>query len=484
MFSKLTNALGLKFPAYPPLTPPLQPTPKAQLDHVPPFQNHTRRQLRRPADLYTNSYRAFPQSIPLLEKATKLGCMPKQGAFLRLGDVSAITKFLIDEFLDAGARNNKIGVVLKSHFHAIDQVFSLMELRTNTRLGHAKFDTKKAVLQCAIDKSCGKPMDIIDAFQQTTHFPGKGEMLISVARERMERDVRLHYSLPTSSGNAPVRRYLTRQLSNVSQGDYVLHVCGLFNLESKIDTESLEKIHSKLDAKTAAELTRALKHGEPLIGVKYKHAIPYLLSCFPIDGTRRDAQLRNTHPASVMLSVASGFIFHPGQQNTALLNSNSPFSFENIGRTMALKYFEAKHHKKLPEFFDTAFIKEEPCYEATVQNIMNFSPNASAAETIFHAKPKWDDVLPTTDNVSGFLIWLEREMVRDFAKESAIDLKNCSLKDINAIEGSRAYAEYLMRNKSEIESRMLAETHTRVPRSQLREIIQDDLELGLASAND
>lgn len=481
MFNKLISTLGINRPSYPPMNSNQRPVLPSQPHHAEPSSRSTQRPDRRPATLRPRNIQPTAQRSELLRKAMQTSYVPAQGAEIKASDINALTMFLIDEFIDCGASKDQVGDSLKTHFEGIDEIFGLVEQRTKTRLGSFKFSAKKAVLQCALDKAHDKPMHVIEAFNNAKSFPDKHDMFIDVARNRMENDVRSYYAMPSTSGKTPVRRYLSHQLANLSQGDYVLHVCGLFNLENKIDREALDAIHDKIDHQYSNELSRVQRQGQPLKGVKFKHAIPYMLNCFPVTNAKQDMKLRNTHPASVMLRVASGFVFHPGHQNASLLDSNSPFAFENICNTMALKYFDAAHHDKLPEFFNTAFVAQQPCFEATVQNIMNYSSQPSATDTIFHTKPNWDDALSISDNVNGLLVWIEREMVRDFAKEKGIDLTSYSLDDINKIEGSRDFATFLMREKAKIETRTLEETKSRAPDAAVINMIQEDLELGLAS---
>lgn len=159
--------------------------------------------------------------------------------------------------------------------------------------------------------------------------------------------------------------------------------------------------------------------------------------------------LHNIHPASRLLESCSGFVFHPNRNNNAqdLLNSASPASFDQISRTLALKYFEAAQYNRLDNFFEEAFQRTDPCYEATVENILGFQPVAENVE-IFHLIPQWIDSISAEDNVNGLLAWSERELLKDYALVKNIELKNHSLKQIDDILSSKVFAVFLNENQA------------------------------------
>ena len=109
--------------------------------------------------------------------------------------------------------------------------------------------------------------------------------------------------------------------------------------------------------------------------------------------------------------------FHPGFQKGALTYARCSFSFESIADTLALKYFEAKQHGKERHFFDNAFVSQDPCFEATVENLLNYNPVFQDSNIYFYRRPDWDPNLTVPENINGMIAWTLREFVKNYAVE-------------------------------------------------------------------
>ncbi len=180
----------------------------------------------------------------------------------------------------------------------------------------------------------------------------------------------------------------------------------------------------------------------------------------------------------MLLQICSGFVFHPSLHNQSLIDHQSPVSFGNISRNFALKYFDAVQNDRLIDFFELAFVPQNPCYEAATENLMNYA----TAEIIFHPRPLWIDSLSVTENIDGLLVWTQREFVKEYAKEKLISLDRCSVKEIGKIESSREFAEFLFRNEDRIVLHISQNTKVQVSAITVRTFVRADLVSGLRSS--
>lgn len=315
-----------------------------------------------------------------------------------------------------------------------------------------RYNTRKEAFEVAISNVRNQPFDLVNDYLETPYFKGKNHIVIEYAREKIEEAVRVRYRRPSGSQHPSfVRRFTAKQLGRVTQGDYILHVCGLFILEKKISHGKWSDYLVQLDDASRRTLQETGQFNQ-WTGRKYKDVICELVNLF---SNQQGRGLHNIHPASRLLESCSGFVFHPNRNNQAqdLLNSASPASFEQISRTLALKYFEAAQSNRLDHFFEEAFQRTDPCYEATVENILGFQSAAEKVE-IFHPIPQWIDSISAEDNINGLLAWSERELLKDYALAKNIDLQKHSLKQIDDILSSKDFAVFLNENQVLIHQRL------------------------------
>ena len=237
---------------------------------------------------------------------------------------------------------------------------SALEDHRGSPVRGVRYAAKQAAFRLAITGAGSKPFDLIQRYLETPYFKGKNFIVIDYARENIERIVRTRYRLPTGSQHPSlVRRITSQQMDRVSQGDYILHVCGLFNLENKIDSVKWSDFKATLDD-ASSRVLRTASQPSRWIGMKYKEAINDIVGLFSDHQGRR---LHNTHPASKLLESCTGFVFHPNRNNQAqdLVNSASPVSFDQISKTLALKYIESIQSNRVENFFEEAFQRTDPC---------------------------------------------------------------------------------------------------------------------------
>jgi hypothetical protein len=111
---------------------------------------------------------------------------------------------------------------------------------------------------------------------------------------------------------------------------------------------------------------------------------------------------------------------------------------------------------------------------------MNFDAKSQPRDTVFHSAPVWDTKLTPADNIGGILAWVEREMLDDYGRHNAIDVGQLSLKEVNQLESSRGFAEYLMHNESALNARVKVQAGSRISDNDLHRLVRDDLLMGLS----
>jgi ribA/ribD-fused uncharacterized protein len=325
-----------------------------------------------------------PRQAPLLDDKTlyaaawscNVRCVTNGGRSTTKSDLEELQQFLIREISRRQVKSALPEEVLENNLKEVDQFIDCLEEKTQRQFGEVRYRVKTALLGVAIDQTGDKPMNVISRYLDLPYFKGKFSMLISIARTRMEHDVQLHY--PTDKHLPSPKRLNKTNMAEISQGDYVTHVSQLFNLERKITRDDLKNILEKLSKVGGNYVHQLILDGTPIVGQSYKSVISHILTSFPINSFSTDKALRNFHPASVFLQTCCGMVFHPSHKNPGLTERKSPYAFENICETLAVKHFTAVHENQTLEFFNTAFVREDPCYEAVVKNIINYPSNARA----------------------------------------------------------------------------------------------------------
>ena len=365
---------------------------------------------------------------------------------------ATIKQFLKEKFLSL-QQDHPSGEALTMFNDEVDGFVSAFEDHQGSPARGIRYAAKQSAFRLAIASAGGKPFDLIQRYFEASHFKGKNQIVIDYARENIERTVNALYRLPTGSRHPSlVRRITAQHIDRVSQGDYILHVCGLFNLENKIDSIKWSNFIATLDD-ASSRVLRKNRQPSQWIDMKYKDAISDIVRLF---SDQQGRGLHNTHPASKLLESCTGFVFHPNRNNQAqdLLNSASPVSFDQISKTLASKYIESIQCTQVENFFEEAFQRTDPCYEATVENIFQFQPHVSA-QVIFHPRPQWLDSSSAENNIEGLLAWAERELLKDYASAKKFTLDGYSLQRVDDLLCSRDFALFFSANRTLVRQRLL-----------------------------
>lgn len=354
---------------------------------------------------------------------------------------------------------------------------------SGVRLGECRYSAKQSLLEVAIHASENTLPDLIHDYAGVPYFRGKHRLLDDAVRSCLAADVDSVCGDVTAHAPKHVRRLLQGDLADCSQQDYVRHVCNLFKLEDPLSSEAWGAMRARLGPDALRAMSELGLSNLPPTDLKFKNAISFLAEAFPTDTNRgADKRMRNQHPASVLLEMCTGMVYHPHYANSALTDTKSPFAFTNIAGTLRDKYLSAKQRGELGRFFNTAFIRQDPCYEAVTENIMNYAPGGTDANVIFHPKPSWIEGLSNEENLAGLLAWVQRKMLADYAVEASIDLTDCNANEIDGIESSLGFARFMASCPDRIVAEMVKESVPFDGVPLIQRIVKDDLALGIELA--
>lgn len=394
-------------------------------------------------------------------------------------EVQSLTDFIAREFIKRGAQD---GAAIDEHFAAccdeIDELVIKLGLRTRKPFFDTGSSLKREILSTAASMAPDKQFwSIIATFQKLSDFAEKDRMVIREVRKRMDQDVKRYYGLPQNSKADRIKRVTEDSIKNLTQGEIILHTMHLFNLENEVTKENFDNL---LKSITSQEVKNFISSNEKqVVGMKFKEAIAFLFE--KIKKSADDADSRNTHPASLLLNQCSGFVFHPNYASAErFVNPDSPYSFEQISRNLANKYSVAKQQGKLEDFFENAFSRTDPCYEAAAQCLMHYGNPEPLV--VSYSQPSWNEKLSDVENVQGLFAWLERALIDSYAKDQSIDLTQQSEKEVQHIQGSKEYAIWLMEHKEIFKDQMAIAVEDRIPHGELETMALDYLKEGLKFA--
>ncbi len=168
-----------------------------------------------------------------------------------------------------------------------------------------------------------------------------------------------------------------------------------------------------------------------------------------IDVRPHSRSAHNTHLSSVALQTVTGLIYHPannlvespvhGQALPTPLIENHPGSFKQFPFVLLARYCAALKNNALEDFFNSAFIRQRPCYEDVPENILNYG----GVQTHDYPRPAWNPACSLNDNLLGQFAWAQRQaQIRKLNAERK-HISQLSAHDWDALESSPAFAEEL-----------------------------------------
>lgn len=275
-------------------------------------------------------------------------------------------------------------------------------------------------------------------------FPGHKQIQHELIRCQIEKSLELDYGLPP---NRNTQRFARQNISTVSKARYAQHCLNLFNLSMPISRECAEKMiglcqTNQLPRQLTPRLQAALQSHAPVHSV----IADLLLINTHLHGNH------NTHPASRLMEFSTGFVFHPNSTSNIaqLLNHQAPGAFVNVGSLITDKYLMALSTGNTRDFFDNAFAQQDPCFEATIENLIDFEPANTSKQLTAPPIPKWTALADTTQNIEALLEWQEMVNLKNFVDANNLVVMANDYQKIEQLLDCKNFTLFIVRRKTEI----------------------------------
>jgi hypothetical protein len=287
----------------------------------------------------------------------------------------------------------------------------------------------------------------VDAFkllQNHSGFPAHKQIKQELVRSQIEAHLELEYGLPPCRSTQRIARH---NISSISKAEYVQHCLNLLNLGLPISAEATQKMVALCQSTgLPSQLVYNLQNAHQNMVPVHVVITDLLRANLGVQGNH------NTHPASRLLEFSTGFVFHPNSTTNInqLLNPNSPSAFQNIGKLLTDKYVAAFTCNNTRHFFENAFVQQDPCFEATVENLIEFNPEQIANTLAVSPTPKWTPLASTADNIEALLDWQELAALKSYADSNNIAVKADDHQKIEQLLGCTEFHAFIRSKKTEL----------------------------------
>ncbi len=275
------------------------------------------------------------------------------------------------------------------------------------------------------------------------------DQLVDDVAHCLQRDLQTLYphepAVPDHFNTAT--RYTVADLrgNGPSQSAWVHHVFGLLRLRSVVSKNAIAKLQNAISQGLSRnEMTELQSALNALEGLSIADAVLQLYLSEKRQHARGSAH--NTHPSSIALKTMTGLVYHPRNNllnssehhlplPTPLVNTH-PGSFEKFPFILLDRYTRALETDSLKDFFDSAFIRQRPCYEDVQQNVLNYG----TPEVTDHPQPDWQQSESLEANLTGQFAWAQRQYLKLKLQREGRSLTQLSATELDAIESSAAFA--------------------------------------------
>ena len=270
------------------------------------------------------------------------------------------------------------------------------------------------------------------------------------------------------------------QTGAVTQFDYVF-LCGLGleALQKPTSAKTWQSVLQRaqgLDPAMLKKITqRSAEAGQHLVCEDVAFLMHVCRELFKEEaGRHNDFRSRNHHPASILMDIATGSVVHT-QKNFAVLSSpdpQQPGALLHCSAQFLAKFAEVVAAGAELEFFQSAFVSTEPCFEAKISNALAFECSGNRIGDFWFGihYPVWDARASCHENVlySMLPVWLEIQ-ARKFAaaaSPSPIDFGSEEWKGVKS-PATIARKDFIRSCVTRDAARLfLAELATRIPQLQ------------------
>lgn len=287
-------------------------------------------------------------------------------------------------------------------------------------------------------------LDQFRLLQNQTAFPGRNQIQHEIIRRQIESHIQVEYGLPPCRDAQRISR---QAISRIGKGEYAQHCLNLYNLNMPIDQKTTNRMIAwcreiNLSREWDKYFQNAYTNSVPIHVV-----IEHMLRSNPgLQGNH------NTHPASKLLEFGTGFVFHP--KNAAniqqLLNGHSPAAFKNISSLLSDKFLAARACNNVQHFLETAFVQQNPCFEVTIENLLEFNPEQQPNQLTVPEAPKWTPLASTEENIEALLDWQEIAALKAYIDSNNMVVTASDHQKIDRILAAKEFRNFVYARKTQI----------------------------------
>lgn len=280
--------------------------------------------------------------------------------------------------------------------------------------------------------------------QNHTGFPGRNQIQHEIIRRQIESHIQAEYNLAPCRSTQRISR---QTISSVGKGEYAQHCLNLYNLNMPIDLKTTERmITLRREIKMPREWDQYFRQAHANSTPTHV-VIEHLLRA-----NLGSLGNHNTHPASRLLEFSTGFVFHPNSAANMqqLLNKHSPAAFQNISKLLSDKFLAAYARNNTQHFIESAFVQQNPCFEATIENLIELKPDQQPNTLTVPNAPKWTPLATTEENIEALLDWQELAILKVYVDSNNIVVKANDHQKIEQILAATEFHTFIRARKTQI----------------------------------
>jgi len=362
---------------------------------------------------------------------------------LDLEELLILVKSMIVEVRKTKLKCNSIADI-NSILSETDSITQVVFKEIGQCVPRFRFALRLEYLKHAIGLGAQFDIDKYNILRNYPGFPGHKQIQHELIRCQIEKNLESDYNLPACRN---IQRLAKRNISAINKAHYVQHCLNLLNLSLPISRECTEKMiiwcqENQLPRQLTPRLQAALHNQAPVHSV----IADLLLLNQRLHGNH------NTHPASRLLELSTGFVFHPNSTSNVnqLLNPKAPGAFHNIATLITENYLIAFSAGNTRHFFENAFVQQDPCFEATVENLLDFQPEKTTNQLTTPPIPQWTTLANAAQNIEAFLEWQEMVTLKNFVDANRLAVMANDFQKIEQLLDCKKFHAFILERKTEI----------------------------------
>lgn len=325
-----------------------------------------------------------------------------------------------------------------------DAIANLVFVEIGQHIPRFRHNLRQEYFQKLIGNGHNFKLDQFKLLQNHTGFPGRHQIQHEIIRRQIESHIQAEYNLAPCRNTQRISR---QTISSIGKGEYAQHCLNLYNLNMPIDRKTTERmITLRREIQMPREWDRYFRKAHAN-STPIHVIIEYLLRA-----NLGSLGNHNTHPASRLLEFSTGFVFHPNSAANMqqLLNNHSPAAFQNISQLLSDKFLSAYACSNTKHFIESAFVQQNPCFEATIENLIEFKPDQQPNALTVPKAPKWTPLATTEENIEALLDWQELATLKAYVDSNNIAVKANDHQKIEQILAATEFHTFIRAKKTQI----------------------------------